>query len=176
MRFIETALNGSWLIELDEKHDERGYFARTYCEREFGERGLETSFVQHNTSLSKTKGTLRGMHFQNPPHSETKVMRCIRGAILDVIVDLRPGSPDYKRWQSFKLTDQNGRLLYVPSGFAHGFLTLTNDTQVAYLVSAYYEPEANNGVRWNDPAFGIEWPFEPTVLSEQDQNWADFAG
>lgn len=171
MRFTETELNGAWLIEALPISDERGSFARTFCAAEYAEHGLETNFVQHSVSHSVKKHTLRGMHFQSAPHAEVKVVSCIDGAILDVIVDLRPNSPTYRRWTACELTASNNRRLYIPKGFAHGFQTLTEDAVVAYLISEFYNPQASTGVRWNDPAFAIAWPAEPTVLSEKDQAW-----
>jgi len=171
MRFTETELNGAWLIEALPIGDERGSFARTFCSREFAEHGLETNFVQHSVSHSARKHTLRGMHYQSAPHAEVKVVSCIRGAIMDVIVDLRPHSPNYRRWTAYELSDTNNRRLYIPKGFAHGFQTLSDDAVVSYLISEFYSPEAATGVRWSDPALGIEWPAMPTVLSEKDQAW-----
>jgi dTDP-4-dehydrorhamnose 3,5-epimerase len=174
MRFIETTSAGVWLIESDPARDSRGFFARTFCAREFQEHGLETVFVQHSTSYSAAKGTLRGMHFQLPPHAETKVVSCSRGALWDVVIDLRPGSPTYLRWLGFELTPGNRRQLYIPRGFAHGFQTLTNDAEAHYLISAFHQPRAASGVRYNDPAFAIDWPLAPTAISDRDIAWPDF--
>lgn len=171
MRFRETIFQDAWLIELDPAQDERGFFARTFCVKEFADRGLDTRFVQHSMSHSKQRHTLRGMHFQLPPHAETKLVSCIRGAIFDVIVDLRPASPTCLRWQGFKLTSRNRRQLYIPKGFAHGFQTLTQDATVSYLISEFYTPAAASGVRYDDPALAIDWPAAPTTLSERDQQW-----
>ena len=175
MRFHETKLRDAWLIEPEPVRDERGFFARTFCVREFAERGLVTDFVQHSVSQTKAKGTVRGMHFQRPPHAEVKLVSCAKGALLDVIIDLRPNSPTYRQWQGFELTPDNRRRLYVPEGFAHGFQTLTDDTETAYLISAFYAPEAASGVRHDDPAFAIDWPLPVTVISEKDRSWPAFA-
>jgi dTDP-4-dehydrorhamnose 3,5-epimerase len=176
MRFHETQLCGALLIELDPRYDQRGFFARTFCVREYAEHGLETNFVQHSTSVSLAKGTLRGMHFQRQPHGETKVVSCLRGAIWDVIIDLRKESPTFGRWQGFELSAENGRQLYIPEGFAHGFETLCDDAQVAYLISAFHMPDAASGVRYNDPAFAIDWPLPVAAISARDAAWPDFDG
>ena len=176
MIFKETTLKDAMLIELERRGDERGFFARTYCKNEFAAKGLDTNFTQQNTSTSVHKGTLRGMHFQTVPHAETKVVRCLRGAIVDIIIDLRAGSPSYRMWQAFELNDQNKTMLYVPQGFAHGFQTTTDDVEVTYLIDGFYTPAAESGVRWNDPAFNIAWPLEPTVMSDKDRSWPDYAG
>jgi dTDP-4-dehydrorhamnose 3,5-epimerase len=175
MRFEQTNLCDAWLIEAVPMHDQRGFFARTFCVREYAELGLTTQFVQHSTSHSAAKGTLRGMHFQRAPHGEVKVVRCLQGAIWDVIIDLRPRSPTYRQWQGFELTAQNHRQLYVPEGFAHGFQTLCDDTQVGYLISAFYAPQAADGVRHDDAEFGISWPLLVTEISDKDRTWPDFA-
>jgi len=174
MIFHRTALQDAYLIEIQKREDDRGYFARTMCRTEFAEHGLATDFVQTNHSYNRRRGTLRGMHFQRSPHAEAKLVRCVRGAIYDVIVDLRPQSPTYLQWQGFELTPENGHLLYVPEGFAHGFQTLVDDTDVTYQVSHSYTPTAEGGVRYNDPAFGIVWPEEVTVVSPKDASWPDF--
>jgi dTDP-4-dehydrorhamnose 3,5-epimerase len=171
--FHNTTLTDARLIELEPRGDDRGFFARTFCEREFAAQGLETRFVQANHSRNARRGTLRGMHFQRSPHGEVKVIRVVRGAILDVIVDLRRGSPSYGRWEGFELTADNGRMLYVPVGFAHGFQTLEDGTDVAYMASHPYTPGAEGGVRWNDPAFGIAWPLPVSTMSEKDAAWPD---
>ncbi len=174
MRFHPTQLDGAWLIELTPVRDERGAFARTFCEREFAEHGLETRFVQHSQSANARQGTLRGLHFQKPPHGEVKLVRCLRGAIWDVIVDLRPASPTYLKWQAFELSADNGKQLYIPRGFAHGFQTLADDCDVFYLISEFYSPDAASGVRYDDPRFGIDWPAPVNVLSDRDRSWPDF--
>jgi dTDP-4-dehydrorhamnose 3,5-epimerase len=173
--FDETELEGAFVIDLERRDDERGFFARTWCADEFSGHGLNTRLVQANLSWNPRQGTLRGMHFQQTPHAEVKVVRATRGAIYDVIIDLRPGSPTYKEWIGVELTDENRRALYVPEGFAHGFQTLVPDCEVHYLVTEFYTPSAEGGVRWNDPAFDIEWPDpENAVLSEKDASWPDF--
>lgn len=174
MRFHPTDLADAVLIEIEKRGDERGFFARTFCEEEFAQAGLVTCFVQANASASRKAGTLRGLHYQVAPHAETKVIRCTRGAIFDVIVDLRPDSPSYRRWQGFELTAAEGIMLYIPEGFAHGYQTLADDTEVAYQVSAPYAPGAEAGIRYDDPAFGITWPMPVTAISEKDVSWPDF--
>lgn len=176
MKFQATTLKDAVLIDLERRGDERGFFARTFCVDEFAAQGLPTEFVQQNMSFSAAKGTLRGMHFQSAPHGEDKLIRCVRGGIVDIIVDLRPDSPSYKRWEAFELNEENKRMLLVPKGFAHGFQSVTDNVEVSYMASAKYAPAAERGVRWNDPAFGIKWPLEPTEVSEKDRNWPDFEG
>lgn len=171
MIFNKTDLEDAWLIDLERRGDERGFFARTMCEKEFAAHGLDTRYVQQNTSFSATKGTLRGMHFQREPHEEAKLVRCLWGEIMDVIIDLRPNSPTYRRHQAFNLSAENRRQLYVPRGFAHGFQALTENVEVTYLVSACYTPHAEGGVRYNDPTFGIQWPLPVTVISDKDKTW-----
>ncbi len=174
MRFHDTPLAGAKLIELEKRGDERGFFARVFCEREFAAAGLETRFVNINNSLSSREGTLRGLHYQLGAAAEVKVVRCVRGALWDAIVDLRPGSPSFGRWFGETLTADNRLMMYVPRGFAHAILTLAPDTEAFYLVSAHYAPEAERGVRWNDPRFGIVWPIAPQEISTKDANWPDF--
>ncbi len=174
MKFNTTSLKDAYLIELEKRGDARGFFARQFCSREFSEHGLPTQFVQINNSLSTQKYTLRGMHYQLPPHAETKIVRCLRGALLDIIIDLRPDSPTFKQWLYEELTADNHRMLLVPKGFAHGFFTLTEDTEVLYLVDEFYAPQAERGLRWDDPEFGITLPHKPTVVSEKDANWQSF--
>lgn len=176
MIFINTSFEGVYVIEIERHQDERGYFARTWCQREFEEHGLNPRLVQCNLSYNKMKGTLRGMHFQAAPYEEAKLVSCTQGAIFDVIVDLRPDSPTFKCYYSITLSAEVHNMLYIPEGFAHGFLTLTGDTNVNYQMSEYYAPEYARGVRWNDPAFGIEWPEIVNVISERDNNYPDFAG
>jgi len=170
MRFVPTPLAGAFVIELDKREDDRGFFARVFCEREFGSAGLDTRFVQINNSLSKDKGTLRGMHYQLGEAAEVKVVRCIRGALWDAILDLRPGSATFGRSFGAELSAENRRMMYVP----HGFLTLEGDTEAFYLVSAFYAPDRERGVRWNDPRFAIGWPAEPRVISDRDARQRDF--
>lgn len=175
MIFSETPIAGAWLIDLEPRGDERGFFARVWCERELNDRGLVSRFVQCNNAFSRRKGTLRGLHYQVEPHAEVKLMRCIRGAVFDVIVDVRPLSPTYLRWFGVELTADNRRMLYVPEGCAHGYQTLTDDSEVLYPVSAAFAPDAERGIRWNDPLFAIEWPGEVSPLvSEKDRRWPDF--
>jgi len=174
MELRETPLSGAFLIDLSKRGDSRGFFARLFCEREFAAAGLEENFVQINDSLSAREGTLRGLHYQLPPLQEVKVVRCIRGALWDCIVDLRPESPSFKRWFGVTLSADNRTMLYVPRGFAHGFVTLSDDAEVVYLVSAPYAPDHERGLRWNDPLFAIEWPRQPVELSDKDSNWPLF--
>lgn len=175
MIFAETKLPGAYLIDIEKRGDQRGFFARAWCQKEFEAHGLIRRVVQANISLSKRKGTLRGMHYQAAPYAEAKLVRCTRGAIYDAIIDLRPDSPTYMQWLGVELTAENYRMLYVPEGFAHGFQTLVDNTEVAYQVSQFYTPEAEGGVRYNDPAFGIEWPLEVQVISDKDKSWPDYS-
>lgn len=174
MRFIETPLPGAYLIEMNKKEDERGFFARFFCSNEFQEKGLEGNFVQVNNSLSKQKGTLRGMHYQLAPHSEVKVVRCIKGSFYDVILDLRTDSPTFGQSFGAELSHENRTMMYVPRGFAHGFLTLEPESEVLYLVSHPYSAHSERGIRWNDPRFAIRWPEEPIVVSDRDVAHPDF--
>jgi len=176
MNFTTLELHGAYLVELDKLEDDRGFFARSFCVREFAELGLMRSVAQCNVSFNATRGTLRGMHYQASPHEEAKVVRCTRGAIWDVILDLREDSATYLSWHGTELSAENHRALYVPEGFAHGFITLTDAAEVFYLMSEFYTPGAGRGVRWDDPAFGIEWPVAPEVLSDADRGYADFSG
>lgn len=172
MHFFETGIPGVWVIDPDPHHDERGRFLRAWCSREFSERGLQFAPVQANMGYSAVKGTLRGMHFQEAPALERKLIRCTRGAIFDVVLDLRSRSSSYGRWYGVELTPENGRMLYVPEHCAHGYQTLEDDTEMYYMTSQYYTVSAVRGVRFDDPAFGIQWPLAPTIVSEQDRNWA----
>ncbi len=174
MKFHPTPLHGAFTIELERKGDERGFFARFFCEKEFGEQGLETHFRQVNNSLSAKAGTLRGMHYQLSPSAEVKVVRCVKGSLFDAIVDLRPDSPTYGRSFGAELNDDNRLMMYVPRGFAHGLLTLQPDTEALYLVSDFYNFEAERGVRWNDPRFDVQWPMAPEEISAKDAAWPDF--
>jgi len=168
--FRETALEGAFVVELERIEDDRGFFAHTFCRREFREHGLDAEVVQANTSCNRRRGTLRVMHYQAAPYDEAKLVRCARGAIYDVIVDLRPPSATFRRWVSVELSDDNDTMLFVPAGFAHGFQTLADDTEISYLMTAYYEPSAGRGVRWDDPAFEIEWPeVEARTINERDR-------
>lgn len=175
MIFTPTELPGAFVIDPEPRQDARGWFARTFCAREFEAHGLPTAMVQSNLSLTRRKGTLRGLHFQRAPHEEDKLVRCVRGAVWDVIVDLRPDSPTRGRWIGAELSEDNGRALFVPRGFAHGFLTLSDDAAVCYQMSAYYAPEAADGVRWDDAAFGIRWPAPVLEMSDKDRQWPDYA-
>jgi dTDP-4-dehydrorhamnose 3,5-epimerase len=175
MRFIETSIAGAWLIELQPIRDDRGAFARVWCEDTFAARGLNGRFRQCNAAITRRRGTLRGLHYQIPPHEEVKLMRCVRGAIFDVIADLRPDSPTYLQWLGVELTADNDRMLYVPAGCAHGYQTLADDTEVNYPVTALYTASAERGIRWNDPVFAIQWPdAADRQLSPKDQQWPDF--
>jgi dTDP-4-dehydrorhamnose 3,5-epimerase len=174
MLFRPTPLRGAFVIELDRRGDDRGFFARVFCENEFSRASLACKFVQVNNSLSGKKGTLRGMHYQLPPKSEVKLVRCIRGALWDVILDLRPDSPTRGRSFGAELNAENRLMMYVPRGFAHAILTLTDDAEALYLVSEFYAPQQERGIRWNDPTFNIEWPIKPTEISPKDAEWPDF--
>ncbi len=174
MVFIEAPLAGAFLLDLEKRGDERGFFARAYCEREFATHGLSTRFVQINNSLTALKGTLRGMHYQLAPKAETKLVRCVRGAFHDVILDLRSGSPTFGKSFGAELSADNRRMMYVPKGFAHGFITLTDDAEALYLVDEFYSPEHERGLRWDDPTFDLEWPIPPVVLSDKDRAHRDF--
>lgn len=175
MIFTETKVAGAFIIDLETRSDERGFFARAFCRREFEARGLNPEVAQCNLSLSASAGTLRGMHFQLPPHEEAKLVRCTQGALYDVALDLRPESPSYLQWVGVELTAENRRMLYVPEGCAHGFQTLLTDTEAFYQVSAAYAPEAERGFRWDDKAFGIVWPdAAERTISEKDEHWPDY--
>jgi dTDP-4-dehydrorhamnose 3,5-epimerase len=174
MIFTETKLKGAYVIELEKREDERGFFARFYCEREYDAHGLSTHFVQINNSLAVHKGTLRGMHYQLPPKAETKVVRCLRGALWDCIIDLRPDSPTFGQHHAAEPTADNRTMFYVPKGFAHGFVTLQDDTEALYLVDEFYAPERERGIRFDDPRFRIEWPLSPSVISDKDRAHPDF--
>ena len=173
MIFEETKLAGAFIIKLEKLEDERGFFARAWCQKEFDDAGINSRVVQANLSYNEKKGTLRGMHYQVSPYQEAKLVRCFRGAIYDVIVDLRSDSPTYKDWIGVELSAQNRQVLFVPEGFAHGFQTLESQTEVFYQVSEFYTPGAEKGARYNDPAFGIDWPLPVSVISEKDAGWAD---
>jgi dTDP-4-dehydrorhamnose 3,5-epimerase len=167
-----TELDGTFVIELEPIEDERGFFARAWCREEFEEHGLETEIEQCNVAFNRRSGTLRGLHFQRPPHAETKIVRCTSGALYDVVVDLRSGSPTYLQWIAVTLTAENRLALYIPAGLAHGYQTLRDDTEASYLHSTRYAPDSAAGVLWNDPAFVIEWPeADDRVISERDRLW-----
>jgi dTDP-4-dehydrorhamnose 3,5-epimerase len=174
MKFIPLPLAGAHLIDLEKRGDDRGFFARFFCETEFAMHGLHTRFVQINNSLTAKAGTLRGMHYQLPPAAEVKVVRCIRGALHDVILDLRPRSPTFGQSFGAELSAENRTMMYVPEGFAHGFVTLAPDTEALYLVSAVYAPAAERGIRFDDQKFEIKWPVPPTELSDKDRKWPDY--
>jgi len=174
MIFRKTDLAGVIEIEMEPHHDERGFFARSWCEREFRENGLNPKLVQCSISFNEKKGTLRGVHYQAPPYPEAKLVRCTKGALYDVALDLRPDSPTYLRSAGAELTAVNHRALYIPERCAHGFLTLEENTEALYQMSEFYHPETARGVRWNDPAFGIVWPGVVEVISERDRNFPDF--
>ena len=175
MIFKEQFIQGLYLIEPEKKEDERGFFARLFCENDFTLRGLESQFIQSSIAYSLKRGTLRGMHFQCAPHEETKLVRCTKGAIFDVVIDLRPGSPTYRQWFGVELSSENRLMLYIPKGFAHGYQTLSDRTEVSYQMSAPHHPESARALRWNDPAFGIRWPLAVSVISKRDETVPDFA-
>ena len=175
MEFIETKLNGAFVIEAEKHADQRGFYAEIWSRRELEARGLETQLSQSSASYNIKSGTVRGMHYQRDPHAQTKLVRCVRGAIYDVMIDLRSDSPTFGQWVGAELTADNYRMLYIPIGFAHGFQTLTDAAELAYLICGQYNPEAEAGVRWDDPFFGIEWPMDVTVISPRDANYPDFS-
>jgi dTDP-4-dehydrorhamnose 3,5-epimerase len=176
MLFTETALKGAFLVELDTKPDPRGFFARSWCVEEAAAHGLNPQVVQCNISFNTERGTLRGLHWQAAPRAEVKLVRVTRGAIFDVVCDLRPESPTFKRYLAVELSAENRRALYIPEGFAHGFQTLMDATEVYYQMSEIFSPEFARGARWDDPAFGVRWPIESPTLSDRDRNWPPFAG
>ena len=171
MKFIETRLKGAFIIEPEKLKDERGFFARTFCQEEFKMHGLNPHFVQCSRSFNRKKGTLRGMHYQAPPHQEDKLVMCTKGAMYDVIIDLRSQSATCKQWIAVELTAENHKMIYVPKDFAHGFQTLENNTEVFYQISEFYYPERARGLKWDDPAFGIEWPIRNPLLSDKDKSY-----
>ena len=174
MHFFGTRLPGVFIIEPERKEDDRGFFARVFCVDEFGAQGLETNLVQCSISFNKQQGTLRGMHFQSAPQEEVRLVRCTMGAVYDVVLDLRPDSPAFKQWIAAELTDENRRMVYIPKGLAHGFLTLENNCEVFYQMSEFYHHENAHGVRWDDPAFAIQWPAPVQLISERDRSFKDF--
>lgn len=174
MKFIPAPLEGAYLIDIEKLEDERGFFGRAFCAKDFAEQGLESSFIQMNDSYSVKKGTLRGLHYQLPPMQETKIVRCVRGSCFDVILDLRKDSKTFGSYFGEILSAENRHMMYVPKGFAHGFLTLEDETELIYMVSQYYSPENERGIRWDDPTFAIRWPGRPTVLSKRDLSHKDF--
>jgi len=176
VKFNQTKLEGAFIIDLDKHRDERGFFARTWCRQEFRDHGLNTDIAQTSISFNKRAGTLRGMHFQVEPYEETKLVRCTRGALHDVILDLRIGSPTYRQWTAVELSADNYRMLYIPAGFAHGFITLEENTEATYLISDPYVPDSASGIRWDDPVFDMKWPRAIEVISDRDLEWPDFKG
>lgn len=174
MIFTETTLRGVFILEMEKLKDERGFFARTWCKRELGEHGLNTDLAQCSVSFNHKKGTLRGMHYQVAPHQETKIVRCTKGAIYDVVIDLRAESNTFTQWLALELNAENRRMLYIPRGMAHGFQTLQDDTEVFYQISEFHAPEYACGVRWDDPAFNIQWPQDEPILSARDRAYPDF--
>jgi len=171
MKFTETSLKGAFIIDPEPVYDERGMFARTWCQEEFEAQGLKVTWVQNNVSLNYKRGTIRGMHYQTPPNEEVKLVRCIRGSIYDVIVDLRPDSPTFCQYTAVILSAENCRALYIPQSFAHGFQTLSDDSEVFYHMSAFYESSSARGFRWDDPIVSISWPEPLTVISDKDRSW-----
>jgi dTDP-4-dehydrorhamnose 3,5-epimerase len=171
MRFTESKIPGAWIIDITPIPDSRGFFAMTWLPGQLRERGMNPALAQCNLAFNHQRGTLRGMHFQHAPHAQAKIIRTTRGALLDVIVDLRPESPAFKQWDAVELTADNHRMLYIPEGVAHGYLTLADNTEAYYHVSSPWVPAAESGVRWDDPAFAIEWPFPPVVISDKDRDW-----
>jgi dTDP-4-dehydrorhamnose 3,5-epimerase len=174
MIFTETGLKGAYIIAPELISDDRGFFARTWCRREFTQHGLNPNVSQCNVSFNKKKGTLRGMHYQSAPCEEAKLVRCTSGAIYDVIIDLRQNSETFKKWTSVELNAENRKMLYIPEGFAHGFLTLADDTEVFYQMSEFYSPEHARGVRWDDPSFNIQWPLAISTIAEKDRQFPSF--
>lgn len=174
MKFLETKLDGVFEIDLDLNVDERGFFARSWCEREFGNQGLESKLVQCSISLNHRKNTLRGIHYQEAPFAETKLVRCTAGSVYDVVLDLRRESPSFKQWFGIFLSAENRKSIYIPKGCGHGFLTLTDDAEILYQMSEFYHPEGARGVRWNDPSFHVLWPENVEVISERDRTYPDF--
>lgn len=174
MKFHPTPLKGAYTIEPEKRGDDRGFFARVFCENEFAQAGLKPKIIQVNNSLSAKKGTLRGLHYQLAPKAEVKIVRCVRGALWDAIVDLRPDSPTFAKWFGAELTAENRLMMYVPKGFAHAILTLSDDAEAFYMVDEFYGPEQERGLRWNDPKFNIAWPIEPSEISPKDAKWPDF--
>jgi len=174
MKFLQTNIPGVFLIDIEPITDERGMFARLWCKEEFKQAGLSTDLSQFSISYNNLRGTLRGMHYQLPPHAETKIIRCTQGAVYDVVLDLRNSSPTYKKWYGCELSSENHRMLYVPEGLAHGFITLVDHTEMLYQISTSYAVQSAQGVRWNDPSFSISWPFLPMVISARDTSYPDF--
>lgn len=174
MKFMETKLKGAYIIELEPISDERGFFARSWCQKEFSDHGLNPNLAQCSISHNIKAGTLRGMHYQAKPYEEAKLVRCTKGAIYDVILDLRPNSETFKEWIAVELTDDQYTMIYIAEGIAHGFLTLKDNTEVFYQISGRYEPQSARGLRWDDPSFSIKWPFNPRIISDRDRNYQIF--
>ncbi len=175
MNFLETQIKGAFILEPEKREDPRGTFVRTWCKKEGVAQGLNTNFVQFNVSQTKKKGTIRGLHYQVEPHAEAKLIRCMKGKLFDVIVDVRPNSPTYRKWVGIELRENDFKSLYIPEGLAHGFQTLEDDTEVFYPVTTFYDPESERGIRWNDPFFDIAWPLSAdSIISDKDQRWPDF--
>jgi dTDP-4-dehydrorhamnose 3,5-epimerase len=174
VKFTPTEIPGAFLVDIEPIEDQRGFFARTWCREEFSQRGLNPHLAQSSVSFNWSQGTLRGMHYQVTPHQEAKLVRCTMGTIYDVIVDLRPDSPTLRRWMGIDLSAVNRRMLFIPEGLAHGFITLQDDTEVLYQMSCAYHAASARGVRWDDPAFGIRWPTAPKLISERDRTYPDF--
>jgi dTDP-4-dehydrorhamnose 3,5-epimerase len=174
MIFTPAALQDAFIIDIEKREDARGFFARAWCADEFAQHGLDTQLAQASISFNHQRGTLRGMHWQAEPHGEVKVVRCTAGAIYDVIVDVRPESPTFKKWIGVELSAANRRMLYIPKGFAHGFQTLVDNSEVFYFISAFYAPEAACGARYNEPAFGITWPLPISIIAAKDEAWPDY--
>lgn len=175
MIFTETPLKGAYLIEINKLGDERGFFGRSWCRKEMEENGLNANIAQVNTARTQEKGTLRGLHYQIAPYQECKMIRCTKGAIFNIIVDIRPESPTFLKWYAAELNEDNHKALFSPEGFAQGYLTLQENCEITYFATEYYVPGMDRGVRYNDPQVGIELPFEPAILSEKDINWPDFS-
>jgi dTDP-4-dehydrorhamnose 3,5-epimerase len=173
VRFVPTILEGAFVVEQERHSDDRGFFARTWCAKTFARHGLEPALAQCSVSYNRRRGTLRGLHYQAPPSAEVKLVRCTRGALYDVMVDLRPDSPSFRRWVGVELTERDGRALYVPRGFAHGFYALADDTEVSYQISTPFDPEAARGVRWDDPFHGVAWPGPVAVIAPRDRDYPD---
>jgi len=174
--FTPTPLAGAYLVDLDRLEDDRGFFARSFCGEEFAKLGLDPAVAQCSVSFNRKRGTLRGLHYQAAPHEEAKLVRCTRGAIWDVIVDIRPASATHKQWYAIELSAENRRALYVPGGFAHGFQTLADESEVLYMMNVPHHPASSRGLAWNDPAFGIAWPIADPVMSERDRTFAPYPG
>ncbi|MGE5682678.1 MAG: dTDP-4-dehydrorhamnose 3,5-epimerase [Bacillota bacterium] len=174
MKFTEARIKGVYIVDIEMLEDERGFFAREWCQREFSNQGLNSNLAQSSISFNKKRGTLRGMHYQIPPYQEAKLVRCVKGSIYDVIIDLRPDSSTFGEHFAMELNSENYKMLYIPENFAHGFLTLSDNTEIDYKISQFYSPGSARGIRWNDPYFNISWPSEPSVISAKDSSYPDF--